>query len=188
MNKEQLRKTLRTARANLSAEQQTQASQSLLQNFLDFGFSRLKRVALYLAADGEIDPTPICNHLWKQGSEVFLPRLVDKKMGFSPYRPDSHLRPNKYGIPEPEGQLSFGPNVLDLVLMPLVGFDHQGNRLGMGGGFYDRTFATKSGLAKRRPMLVGLAHECQRMEHIDAEEWDIPLDAAITDLNVYRFK
>ena len=75
---------------------------------------------------------------------------------------------------------------LDLVLVPLVGFDPQGNRLGMGGGFYDRTFAYR-GRRKHtsRPCLIGLAHECQRVEHLPCAGWDIPLDGVITDCRRY---
>ncbi|MEQ8952630.1 MAG: 5-formyltetrahydrofolate cyclo-ligase [Porticoccaceae bacterium] len=183
MNKEQLRQKLRSARHSLSPEQQALAGQALLRNFLASEFSQPKRAALYLAADGEIDPTSICAHLWAQGAEVFLPRLNEGKMSFAPYREGSNLTPNKYGIPEPDGQLSFGPKVLDLILMPLVGFDDSGNRLGMGGGFYDRTLAE----ANKRPRLIGLAHECQRVGKIEPQEWDIPLDAVITDQEIYRF-
>lgn len=183
--KQELRQKLRKARNSLSPEQQIQAAQSLLQLFQESRFSQSKRIALYLASDGEIDPEPVCSYLWEQGSEIFLPKLNKNEMGFSPFRPDSNLRPNKYGIPEPEGTLSFGPKILDLILMPLVGFDKEGNRLGMGGGFYDRTLST---LQQKRPQLVGLAHECQLVERIDSEDWDIPLDAVITDRNIYRFK
>lgn len=183
MNKEQLRQKLRSARSSLPPEQQELASQSLLRNFLASEFSQPKRAALYLAADGEIDPYPICTHLWAQGAEVFLPRLNDGHMSFTPYREGSRLTPNKYGIPEPDGQLSFGPKILDLILMPLVGFDDAGNRLGMGGGYYDRTLAE----ANKRPRLIGLAHECQHVEQIEHQEWDIPLDAVITDQGIYRF-
>ena len=182
--KQELRQKLRQARNSLSPEQQIKAAQSLLQNFRESSFAKAKRIALYIAADGEIDPEPICSYLWEQGSEIFLPRLNKNKMDFSPFRPDSNLSPNNYGIPEPEGTLSFGPKILDLILMPLVGFDKEGNRLGMGGGFYDRTLST---LQQKRPQLVGLAHECQLVEQIDPEEWDIPLDAVITNQKIYRF-
>jgi len=188
LRKEQLRQKLRSARSSLPPEQQVFACQSLLRHFLASEFSQPKRVALYLAADGEIDPTAICTHLWAQGSEIFLPRLNDGQMSFAPYRKESNLTPNRYGIPEPDGQLSFGPKILDLILMPLVGFDDSGNRLGMGGGFYDRTLAAQNRTSEKRPQLVGLAHECQRVEKIEPQEWDIPLDAVITDQGIYRFK
>jgi len=69
--------------------------------------------------------------------------------------------------------------------MPLVGFDPAGNRLGMGKGFYDRCFAFRgrnpgSSPARRRPILAGLAHDCQQVERIPAEEWDVRLDVIFT--------
>jgi 5-formyltetrahydrofolate cyclo-ligase len=100
------------------------------------------------------------------------------------------LRPNRFGIPEPVVPASemYRAMEVDLVLLPLVAFDDQGNRLGMGGGFYDTTLAMRAACHRfRRPRVIGLAHECQRIEHIATEPWDIPLDLIATDRHIYTF-
>lgn len=96
--------------------------------------------------------------------------------------PGSRLVYNRWGIPEPRPTLnhSISPRRLDLVLMPLVGFDEAGHRIGMGKGFYDRTFAFRRSKG-HRPALVGLGHECQQVaEGITPSGWDVALDALAT--------
>ncbi len=98
------------------------------------------------------------------------------------------MRPNRFGIPEPiaRGRRLTLPWNLDLLLMPLVGFDTDCHRLGMGGGFYDRTLAyLRLRRSWRRPRLLGLAHDCQRIERIEPRPWDIPLESVITECRVY---
>ena len=76
---------------------------------------------------------------------------------------------------------------MDLLFLPLVAFDTHGNRMGMGGGFYDRSLAflqQKNGLKK--PVLAGLAHEIQKVEQLLTQNWDIPLDFVITEKQLYR--
>ena len=93
------------------------------------------------------------------------------------------MRPNRFGIAEPElGKNPTAPVwTLDIILLPLVAFDRAGNRMGMGGGFYDRTLARLNNSAMERPLLIGLAHHCQEVEHLQAQSWDIPLDIIATD-------
>ena len=97
---------------------------------------------------------------------------------------------NRYGIPEPahpNKARNFPLRSLDLVLMPLVGFDTQGNRLGMGGGYYDRSFAFLHRHSHwRKPHLMGTAYEFQRLSKLDAQPWDVPLDAIVTEANLYK--
>ncbi len=95
---------------------------------------------------------------------------------------------NRYGIKEPLVKSAdiIGAERLDLVLMPLVAFDESGNRIGMGGGFYDRTFAFKQSRSEKKPYLIGIAHEIQKVDAIAAEHWDVPLTMVVTDKQVYR--
>lgn len=161
-------------------------------------FQRARRIALYWPADGEIDPRPLMQLTSARDKRFYLPVLspLTRHTGrgllwFARYRPGERLRPNRFGIPEPVGR---GPHLLkacrlDLVILPLVGFDALGNRLGMGGGFYDRTFAFRHRRARwRRPRLIGVAHECQRLERIDLRPWDVPLDAILTESRLYNEK
>lgn len=99
------------------------------------------------------------------------------------------MRRNIYGIPEPalRNNRLRPPWALDLLLVPLVGFDPECNRLGMGGGFYDRSLAYLARrLHWRRPTLIGIAHEIQKVDRLDTQPWDIPLDMVATEARVYR--
>jgi 5-formyltetrahydrofolate cyclo-ligase len=111
-----------------------------------------------------------------------------QKLWFIEHREGERLTRNRFGIPEPalrHRRIAL-PWALDLILVPLVGFDVQCRRLGMGGGFYDRTLAyLRQRRYWRRPRLVGLAHECQRVERLDSRPWDVPLDMVVTEERIY---
>jgi 5-formyltetrahydrofolate cyclo-ligase len=139
-----------------------------------------------------MDPRPLMDHLWSMGKTLYLPVLVnfsDRRLWFSAYTPGDTLVCNRYGIPEPlrvhAGRIRTA--ALDLVLMPLVAFDGMGHRLGMGGGYYDHSFAfLNRRLHWRKPRLMGLAYEFQRLSLIEPEHWDVPLDAVATEQQVYH--
>lgn len=131
------------------------------------------RVAAYAAMDGELDLWPLV----MRHPRIALPVVESaQRMTFRPYRPGDPLRRNRFGIAEPAGERCVPMIALSVVLMPLVAFSDEGRRIGMGGGYYDRYFA-----ASHRPLMVGVAHECQRLEHIPHREWDVPMDAAVTE-------
>ena len=130
-------------------------------------------VAAYLARDGEVDLAPLINTLWQQGTAVALPVLADGGMFFAAYDIDERLHGNRYGIPEPAQPRPVDPTV---VLAPLVAFDDRGQRLGMGGGYYDRYFRASPTVRR-----IGIAHECQRVAALPAEPGDMPLDAVATE-------
>ncbi len=189
LQKSELRSQLRALRRGLSRAQQQRASLAL-----DKRLRRIKRlqrgstIALYLPNDGEISPLPSLHRLSRQGHRCYLPCIHGKTLTFRHFRPGQKLVPNRFGIPEPATRRgnSLPVGQLSLLCLPLVGFDERGNRLGMGGGFYDRTLATLP--PQRRPLLVGLAHELQRVTALPVQSWDIPLDAIVTDRRVYRLK
>jgi 5-formyltetrahydrofolate cyclo-ligase len=189
-SRQELRQHIRSLRRSLSAEQQLQASLDLVQQLLPRPeVQHAQHIALYLTNDGELDTTPLIRSLWQQGKSLYLPLLhpvVPGYLVFQLYTPDTVLKPNQFGIGEPELNCSLLRPVsqLDLIFTPLVAFDSQGQRLGMGGGFYDRTLSqlssdTKSSDAKK-PALIGLAHDCQHVESVPVEAWDIPLPAICT--------
>lgn len=192
-DKKILRAELRKRRRAFTRGQQRQASLGLGSQFKQLaGLRRIHSVAVYFANDGELDPTALIHWCWKTGKEVYLPVLHPvrrRELMFLPYRPDTRLARNRLGIPEPLASNGLPRPLwtLDLVLTPLVGFDLRGNRMGMGGGYYDRTLAPAfKGLTPRRPLLMGLAHECQKVAQLPIDSWDIPLDAVITDKAIYR--
>jgi 5-formyltetrahydrofolate cyclo-ligase len=194
-DKKRLRRELRDARRSLDDATQSRAAKGLLQQLLTLNsFHDARRIALYLANDGEIDPGEVTNWCQQQGREVYLP-LVQRSEGrnwllFGRLSRDTRFEPNNLGIPEPVLAPSdlLPADELDLVLVPLVGFDERGNRLGMGGGFYDTTFEFLERQQSERPRLVGVAHEIQRVDRIDTESWDIPLPVVVTDCRVLRFQ
>ncbi|MAY41780.1 MULTISPECIES: 5-formyltetrahydrofolate cyclo-ligase [unclassified Neptuniibacter] len=193
MNKRtQLRKKIRTLRRSLKPHQQKQAALNLLGNIRNRAdFRNAKHIALYLPNDGEISPEPLIKLCWKLGKKVYLPVLhpvLHNRLWFIPYTPQSPMIRNIYGIKEPKLIPSLCRTAwsLNLVLLPLVAFDQNGNRMGMGGGYYDRTFSFKS-LKKgiNGPALIGLAHDIQRVEELPVESWDIPLTSIVTDTKSY---
>lgn len=142
-----------------------------------------RRFALYAPADGELDPSPLIDALLARNRMVALPVVLpDRLLGFYRYTANTRLIRNRYGILEPDTRTAryLERASLDVVLLPLVAFDDAGHRLGMGGGYYDATFAR----AAARPLLVGLAHALQRVEALAPAPWDIALDAVITEAGI----
>ena len=186
-----IRKQVRALRQALPAEVQQQHSQALCQHIIKHrNYRNSSHVACYLANDGEIDPQPLIEHAWFAGKKVYLPILSPLKnsLYFAPYEESTRFRHNRFNIAEPICHPSdwLKASQLDLLLMPLVAFDEAGNRLGMGGGFYDRTLAyLQHRQSWKKPILMGLAHELQKVAALEAQRWDIPLDYTVTEKQVY---
>ena len=174
----QLRQQIRKTRANLTALQQQQAEDSITQQALALIEERnAQHIALYISFDGEISTEKLIKILWAQGKQVYLPVLHPfnpNHLLFLPYLPDTPMLINKFGIWEPKLNVQnvLPLDKLDILFTPLVGFDKQGNRLGIGGGFYDRTLQHWQ---KYSFIPVGLAHQCQQVEQLPTEAWDVPL-------------
>ena len=152
-------------------------------------FLNSNRIACYLANDGEIDPVNIIHAAWTMRKTVYLPVLspFQQKLYFAPYQAGMDMHVNRFGIAEPACSPVNWVTAwqLDLMLLPLVAFDNQGNRLGMGGGFYDRTLAYRQSRTHSiSPRLIGLAHELQHEQELSANSWDIPLDMIATEERV----
>lgn len=176
--RQQIRSQIRKTRANLTALQQQQAEQSITQQALNLIEQRhAQNIALYFAFDGEISTSSLINALWVQHKNVYLPVLHPFAKGhllFLRYLPDTTMVKNQFGIWEPKLNVQnvLPLNELDILFTPLVAFDKQGNRLGMGGGFYDRTLQNWQ---DKSFIPVGLAHQCQQVEQLPVEHWDVPL-------------
>ncbi|MGX5792216.1 5-formyltetrahydrofolate cyclo-ligase [Pseudomonas sp. E2-15] len=192
LSRPQLRRMLRKARRALTPSEQRQAAQGLYRQLAQHPlFRRAKHISLYLPTDGEIDPRLLLRAAQRRGKATYLPVLSawpQTKMVFQRVRPGDKLLPNRFRILEPRVNANRQRQVwaLDLVLLPLVGFDDGGGRLGMGGGFYDRSLAY---LARRqswrKPTLLGLAHECQKVKRLAQASWDVPLAGTVTDKHWY---
>ena len=192
LSRPQLRRMLRKARRALTPSEQRQAALGVYRQLAQHPlFRRAKHISLYLPTDGEIDPRLLLRAAQRRGKATYLPVLSAwprTKMVFQRVRPGDKLLPNRFRILEPRVNARRQRKVwaLDLVLLPLVGFDDGGGRLGMGGGFYDRSLAY---LARRqswrKPTLLGLAHECQKVERLAQASWDVPLAGTVTDKQWY---
>lgn len=193
LSRAQLRTRLRKQRRNISPSQQAQAAQSLFRQLAQHPlFLHAQHIALYSASDGEIDTQLLMREAWRRGKHVYLPVLArwpKTTMVFQRVRPvNQQWEKNRFGILQPRWCVADQRAVwaLDAVFLPLVGFDRHGERLGMGGGFYDRCFAE---LYQRdhiiTPQRIGLAHECQCIEQLPVAPWDVPLHAVVTDQRWY---
>jgi 5-formyltetrahydrofolate cyclo-ligase len=185
------RQALRAKRIQLPFEERVVASERLASRVASTAFFKTsRRVACYFPNDGEIDPRPLMQRAWVRKKCCYLPvlsRLRDY-LWFARVWPDTRFRCNRFGIPEPlvEQRELLRARDLDLILIPLVGFDLQGNRLGMGGGFYDRSLAfLRYRQHWKRPRLLGLAYDFQQVDILTADPWDIPMQAVVTDQAVY---
>lgn len=180
----QIRHQVRTRRQSLTPSAQSLATKDLLLKFKSLpNIDQITHIALYLAQDGELSPNLVIDWLWKQGKSVYLPVIHPFSKGqllFLHYAPETKLIANKYNILEPALRCS---NIcpldrLDMICTPLVAFDAQGHRIGMGGGYYDRTFAHFKGKK------LGLAHDCQQVTQISPSPWDQDLDFILTPSQV----
>jgi 5-formyltetrahydrofolate cyclo-ligase len=188
------RRHLRTQRNNLNSDEILTASRSIAKHLIHTSlFSSSKRIACYMPARGEVDTLPIMEVAWGRGKQVYLPILSplgDNKLWFAEFEPCDPMVINRYGIPEPifSKRKMIHPVQLDLVLAPLVGFDSKGHRLGMGGGYYDRTFTflnyRKSFL---KPWFIGLAYHFQQLPALESHFWDVDLKGVITEERLQMF-
>ena len=152
-------------------------------------FKDARHLAGYASVDRELDPTALLRIALEAGKSVYLPRVKEANaMEFVAWRAGDPLRDNRFGIPEPSSRNAAvrAANDLDLVLVPLLGFDMQGNRLGFGGGFYDRAFAFRR-LKDAPPFLCGYAYDDQCCDDIQSAEWDVTLDAVVTQSGLRFF-
>lgn len=191
--RKQIRQQVRKARQQLSTEFQAECAAALVQQAQQFpDLQQAQHIALYLSNDGELDTAPLLAYLQQQGKTLYLPVLHPFTPGYLLFQRYDALTPmqlNKFGIREPKPDVTaiVLPTQLDLIFMPLVAFDAKGQRLGMGGGFYDRTLATLP-QCSQKPLLVGLAHQCQQVAAVPTEPWDVPLPLVLTPQQLWDFR
>ena len=189
-----IRKRSRAARRALSPKQQLDAAQNLARTLACHRqYLKSGRIAFYLPNDGEIDPTNALSAALAAGKLCYLPVLYRggaNRLLFGRVNASTKFTPNRFGIPEPDIAVEgwVHAQALDLMLAPLVAFDRYGNRIGMGGGYYDNSLKyLRHDRSWARPRILGLAHEIQRVESIERNAWDIPLHGAVTDARIYNF-
>lgn len=148
---------------------------------------RARHVAVYLGYGSELDTSALIDTLLLQGKQVYVPRIgAQQRMRFLRLTADTPLRLNPFGIAEPAGrQRQRGARRMDVIVLPLLGFDGRGHRLGTGGGYYDRALASPRPF--RKPLLVGYGYAVQKVASIPSEPWDVHLNAAATEAGLYKF-
>jgi 5-formyltetrahydrofolate cyclo-ligase len=155
-------------------------------------FINSKHIAVYIPMQGEISPLALVHLAWQMGKAVYLPILMpflENRLWFAPWNADSKMQTNRYGIPEPvnQGRHIIPASHLDLVITPLVAFDKHCHRVGMGGGYYDRTFTfLRFRQHWHSPKLIGIAYEFQKITNISTQTWDVPLHAVVTENKIYK--
>ncbi len=188
--RQQIRNEIRRRRRALTPEQQEQAAHQAACQAINYPpVSRAGKIALFLSVDGELDTRPLTELLWQRGQQVYLPVLHPFSAGnllFIRYLPETPLTINRLRIPEPPLDIRYLATLdeLDVILVPLVAFDAQGQRLGMGGGFYDRTLQHWQ---QHGCLPMGFAHNCQQVGTLPVADWDVPLPALITPDNIWQW-
>jgi 5-formyltetrahydrofolate cyclo-ligase len=190
--KSEIRSSIRQQRNKISQSDSIRAGASLAAKLKASNqINNHQNIACFISFDGEISTQSTLSLVEQSGAHCFLPKLKPYKpnrLWFMPYRSNQATTNNKFGIPEVDLSVDNALPVskLDAVLLPLVAFDLQGNRLGMGGGFYDATFSHLR-TSKSRPKFIGLAYELQKIESLPSDSWDLPLDGVCTESNFYQF-
>ena len=185
-----LRRELRARRRALPLDLRADAARRVALNVQRrFPLRPGQRIALYAPLPEELDVSPLIELIERHAGFIYLPRLIDRRkhrMRFVAAR--GPMSRNRLGILEPADVEWIGVRRLDLVFLPLVGFDSAGMRLGMGAGYYDRAFSfLRFRHVWRRPKLIGLAFAAQRVPSLHRAPHDVPLDAVVTEEGVHEF-
>lgn len=189
-----LRRQLRAARAALMPEARRKAASAIVRLALRAGWLRQgRRVGFYMPAKGELDITDLLTRARAMRVDCFLPVIPQARqrtLGFTRMSDRNDWTHNRYGISE---HAAWRPKIrarrLDILFLPLLGFDEQGYRMGMGGGYYDTSLAfLRHRKVWQRPYLIGVAFEVQRVKALPVDSWDVPLDAVLTERQIYRFR
>ncbi|MGG7449219.1 5-formyltetrahydrofolate cyclo-ligase [Kosakonia oryzendophytica] len=189
-SRQEIRKLIRQRRRELTSGQQAHFAQQAAARMMAYPpVVMAHTVALFLSFDGELDTQPLIEQLWRSGKRVYLPVLHPFSPGnllFLHYHPHSELVVNRLKIQEPKLDVRdvLPLHQLDVLITPLVAFDEHGQRLGMGGGFYDRTLQN---WREYDLQPIGYAHDCQGVSALPVEEWDIPLPAVITPSKIWEW-
>ncbi len=192
-SKKQLRQKMRAARREMGDSKRSRAAKDAAKLLLgDKIFQQSRKIAIYLPNDGELDPSPLFAAIWSLNKQSFLPKILwQKRLQFVSYNPESRMIKNRYGIWEPAvAACNIVPAwSLDLVVLPLVAFDKEGHRLGMGGGYYDRTFSfLRHRRCWKKPHLIGLGYDFQKVDLVPHGAFDVSLSGVVTEKKLYRCK
>jgi len=184
-----LRRELRSRRRDLSNPVRATHDRAIRQHLRQLiGAQKVRSIACYCSFDGEPNLDMLYKDLMADGCALALPVVSgtnDHAMKFHAWRADTTLADNRYNIPEPQETASIPPGGFDMLIVPLVGYDRHGNRLGVGAGYYDRHL--ESLRDQQIPLRVGVAYSLQELEPIDTNDWDIPLHGIVNEHGWFTF-
>ncbi len=184
-----LRQEILAKRRQLTAKESAQAGLSILKTIMQMNvFKRTVNVASYISLSGELC-TQDMNEYFMTRHHLCLPYMVTGqkgKMDFYSFKKGDELVENRFHILEPKNQPEnlVLEDKIDVIIVPLVAFDNKGNRMGMGGGYYDRMLKK----VRKDCLVIGVAYEFQLVDELLVEEWDMPMDIVITEKNCYEFR
>ena len=192
--KSQLRTLLRHRRNVLSFPERSCVAQAVYNKIKMITLSHFEtsqNLAFYRAHDGEVNIDKVLTKTQATGKHCYLPVLhfSQHHLDFYFYHSENLLIRNRFGIEEPDISQEKPIFVadLDLIFLPLVAFDKKGNRLGRGAGYYDRALVPLKDATLKKPVLIGIAYEFQKIDEIPIEKWDVPLNFVITEKTIYQF-
>ena len=188
ISRQKLRHKLRGMRRDISDRQRARFDQAIRRHLLQLVESRAaSSLAAYWPFDGEPDMIPLCRQLLVKGVEIALPKIAatGNSMEFHAWRPDLALEQNRFGIHEPGDTEKKSLTGFSMLIMPLVGYDHLGNRLGVGSGYYDRHLESMRDLPT--PLRIGIAYGLQEVKLIHHNDWDIPLHGVVNENGWFAF-
>ncbi len=185
-----LREELRKRRRDIPSRLRLAHDRAIQMHLLQLIRSqRVGSLACFWPFDGEPDLIPICKELIADDCKIALPvvsKQLDYKMEFHRWDAVSPLTKNRYGIREPQKTMPMPLSGFDMLLLPLVGYDKTGNRLGMGAGYYDRQLETLRDL--HRPYRLGIAYSLQQVSLIRKNDWDVPLHGLVNEQGLIPFR
>ena len=185
----QIRKIIRHQRREIPPQLRKKRDETIQRHLIAMVKSRqVRSLAGFWPFDGEPDLIPACKQLMADGCEIALPVIsgdADSKMDFHHWNPDTPLIQNRYGISEPQKTIPLSLAGFDMLLMPLVGYDRTGNRIGMGSGYYDRHLEPTRD--QQSPLRIGIAYQLQELEQITNNAWDVPLHGVINENGLVGF-
>ena len=189
--KASLREQVFLKRKSLSEKEQSESGESLVKLWKSIeGLYRTKKIVLYWPVNREISTNSLISYFLKDGSKCYLPIIAQDKennmLEFAPFEVDSPITNNRFNISEPSTAARVDLNELDIIFLPCVCFDSRGNRIGMGGGFYDKTLRQLS--KNQKPQLILLAYDFQKVQSCFPENHDIKADACLTPNKFLKFK
>jgi 5-formyltetrahydrofolate cyclo-ligase len=186
----ELRRNMRERRRALSAKERARAARVIARHIAHTGWLKPGvRMAVYLATAEEISCLPLIERALQRYCKLYLPKITSYRQRTMHFAPTGDgYRRNRFGIAEPRSPKRILPHHLQNVFVPLVAFDAQGHRLGMGGGYYDRLLQRRLRRPhSTRPRIIGIAHSTQRLNELPSWPTDVPLDAIVTEQGVEVF-